>query len=363
MNSMPPTPISPIRSENDVSLIEFVNAVLRNWRTVVALPLLLAALAVAWSLTRDQMYIVGASFMPLSTESRGVAGAAAIAQQLGVNLGGERPGQSPQFYVDLLNSWTLLRKAVESQYRIDEASGAGRPFTLIEHWNLEGDGGVAAWRRAAQRLRERISTSVNAETGVVGLRLESTHPALGEQVVERILQLLNEFNLEIQRQRAQDESRFVGERVAEAHQELVNAESALQRFLRSNRGFGNSPDLTFEHERLQRSVGIRQEVYTSLLRAQEQAQIDAMRDTPQFTVIDRPEGSAEPRGRGTVMKALLALMLGLMLALAAAFVAEFKRRSQDSQDPHYMQFQKLASETWSELRRPDRWIRRGSQPR
>jgi hypothetical protein len=68
---------------------------------------------------------------------------------------------------------------------------------------------------------------------------------------------------------------------------------------------------------------MRQEVYTSLLRSQEQARADAVRDTPLFTVVDHTPGLRSPRGAERCC--VLAFMLGLMVAVAVAFIREATR--------------------------------------
>lgn len=344
--------------DDDISAVEIVNAVLRNWRVVAILPIFVAIIAGVWSLTRDRTYAASASFMPQVAEGRGVSGAAALAQQFGVSLGTDRPGQSPQFYVDLLRSTRLLRQAVEEEYELptaDEQIGAG---TLIEYWEFDNNSGsLPPWRLATEKLRAAISASAKWETGVVQLTVTSEHPMVAEQIAETLLRLLNDVNLEVRQRRAQEEGRFISGRITEARAELLAVEGALQDFLRQNRDFHNSPELTFEHDRLTRQVMMRQEVYTSLLRSQEQIRIDAVRDIPLFTVIDHPVGSAEPQGRGTVMRVLVAFALGLMLALLVAFLVEFSRRNRETQDPHYREFQGLTRELWDDIRHPSRWLR------
>lgn len=349
-------------AEDEISLVEIASTVLRNWRVVAVLPVLLALLVGVWSFTRDRSYTASASFMPQMSEGRGVGGAAALAQQFGVSLGTERPGQSPQFYVDLLRSRTLLRQAVESEYLVPAEEGENWSGTLIQYWELgERRGSLPPWRRATESLQQAISPSVNRETGVVQFSVSSEDPVLSEQIAERLLDLLNEYNLEVRQSRALDEGRFISGRLEEAQTALLTAEGALQDFHRHNRQFENSPELIFEQDRLQRHVLMRQEVYTALLRSQEQARIDAVRDIPLFVVIDQPAESAEPEGRGTIMRSLLGLMVGLMLAVFVAFVAEFSRRRREREDPHYREFQSLAREAWDDLRRPGRWMRRGEK--
>jgi uncharacterized protein involved in exopolysaccharide biosynthesis len=347
--------------KGEISLVEIASTMLRNWRLIVVLPVLLALAAGVWSFARDRTYAASASFVPQAAEGRSAGAAAALAQQFGVNLGTERPGQSPQFYVDLLlRSSTLLRQAVEAEYHLPGGQGQEWTGTLVQYWKFDAAGGrLPPWRLATEKLSEALSVSVSQVTGVVQLSVEADHPLLAERIAERLLQLLNAFNLEVRQSRAQEEGRFIGEALAEAQTELLTAEGLLQEFLRQNRQFVNSPELMFEHDRLQREVVMRQEVYTSLLRSQEQAKIDAVRDTPLFTVIDHPAGTAEPQGRGILMRALLAFVLGLIVAVFIAFVTEFARRSRQQDDPRYREFQGLARQAWSDARRPGKWLRRG----
>jgi uncharacterized protein involved in exopolysaccharide biosynthesis len=354
------TPPGPERQEDEISLVEIANTLLRQWRLVVTVPLV-AALAVGlWSLGQDPKYAASVSFMPQAGEGRSGGGAAALAQQFGVNLGTERPGQSPQFYVELLQSRAVLREAVESEYQVPAENGTILRGNLIDFFEIEADRNrLPPWRRAVEKLRDRISTSVARETGVVHVTVSASHPALAEQIAERLLEILNTFNMEVRQRRAQEEGRFISGRLAEAQAELRAVEDALQDFLRQTRDFRNSPDLIFQHDRLQRQVAIRQDVYTSLLRSQEEARIDAVRDTPLFTVVDHPAGAAEPQGRGTVLRTILAFMLGLMVAVAVAFIREATRRGRDSEDPQYREFQGLARQAWVDLRHPARWLGRG----
>jgi uncharacterized protein involved in exopolysaccharide biosynthesis len=357
------TPPEPERQDDQISIIEIASTILRHWRLIVAIPLVLALVVGLITLRQNRTYTASATFIPQGADVRSGGGAAALAQQFGVSLGTDRPGQSPQFYVDLLRSRAVLRQAVESEYHVPAEDGTARRANLIQLFEITADGNMLPpWRRAADRLGEARSTAVNRETGLVQLTVSASHPALAEQIAERLLAILNTFNTEVRQSRAQEEGRFITGRLTEAQTELLAVENALQAFLRQNRDFRNSPDLMFEHERLQRQVAIRQEVYTSLLRSQEQARIDGLRDTPFFSIVDHPAGTAEPDARGTVPRTMVAFMLGLTLAVAVAFILEASRRGSDSEDPHYREMQDLARQAWADLRHPTRWLGRGRKP-
>lgn len=359
-----PTPPSvPAAREDEFSLVEMASVVLRQWRMMVAVPLIVALATGAWIYSQDRMYAASASFLPQSPDTRGMGGAVALAQQFGLSMGTSRSGQSPQFYVDLLQSRSVLRQAVESEYEAPAEDGTMRRATLIEWYGFDEEPHpLPPWRRAVQELRAQISTSVARETGVVSLGVSAAHPLLAEQIAQRLLEILNSVNNDVLQRRAQEESRFVGVRLEEAEAELTAAENALQRFLRQNPQYRNSPELTFEYERLQRQVGMRQEVYTSLLRSQEEASIDAVRDTPLFTVIDAPAGTGEMLPRGLVTKTILAFFVGLALAVFLAFVRDAAMRGSAAGDPRHREFRRVASQMWHDVRRPTRWIGRRDRP-
>lgn len=354
---------APQSDEDQISIVAFANVILRHWRIILILPLSFVLASIVWSLTRERTYLASASFMPNAAESRGAAGAAALAQQFGVNLGSDRPGQSTQFYVDLLKSRTLLREAVESEYAIPLAGGRVWKGSLIDYWDIPSNGAAPGWREATRKLQSAISASAVRETGVVRLSVSSDHPVLSERIVQRLLELLNRVNLEVRQARAQDEARFVTSRLKEVQEELFAAERALQAFLRSNREFRNSPELSFEYERLQRHVTMRQEVYVSLLRSQEQTRIDAVRDVPLFTVLDQPVGTSEPAGRGATGRALFALIVGVIVAIVASFIVDFRRRNRNSSDPDYQEFRTLLRQAWIDLKHPSSWFRGGRERR
>lgn len=346
--------------DDEISPVEIVNTLLRNWRIVLIFPIVFVLATAAWSLTRDRTYAASASFSPQAAEGPGAAGgAAALAQQFGLNLGGTQARASPQFFAYLLRSRALLRQAVEAEYELPADDGGIWRGSLVEYWDLHAAGGpLPPWLRATELLQGRLATNVTRETGVVQLTVTADHPILAEQIAGRLLELLNQFNLQARQRLAQQESEFIEGRLEEARAELNEAERAIQAFLQQNREYRNSPALILQHDRLERQIAMRQELYTSLLRSQEQARIDVVRDIPLLTVIEHPEGAAKPRGRQTVERVLLAGVLGLLLGIFVAFVVQMGRRSRDARDPHYQEFQGLAREAWHDLRHPGRWVRR-----
>jgi uncharacterized protein involved in exopolysaccharide biosynthesis len=337
------------------SLIEMLSLLVLSWRLIVLLPVAFATVVGALTLRVERSYTASASFLPLMAETRSTGGAVALAQQLGMTLGGEPGVASPQFYVDVLRSRAVLRQVVEGEYEIRSLDGQTLVGNLIDFYEIEDKPELPPpWRQAVDRLRPSLTTSVSG-TGVVQLTVSASEPELAEQIAERMLGLLNEFNISIRRDRAEVETRFIADRADAARGELRVAEDGLQSFLDRNPQYRNSPAMLFEYERLQRQMVIRQEVYTSLLRAHEQKRIDAIRDTPVLMLLDHPAGTAEPQPRGTIIRTFLAALLGLVIAVLFVLGRDLLRRSREG-DPHYRELQAVAHGAWRDIRSPIRWV-------
>jgi uncharacterized protein involved in exopolysaccharide biosynthesis len=341
------TPVT-VRPAEETSAIEVINVLLRRRRLMIALPILFAVAGAAAALLSPRKYTASASFMPQLSEGAGGSGAAALARQYGVNLGNERPGYSPQFYADLLVSRDILRRVVETRYPGSGASDRGR--SLMEIYD------EPIWYEAIDELRSNLSVSVGKETDVVDVAVSTISPRVSEQVVAQLLELLNEFNLAVRRQKAVEEVRFTLARLGEISDSLNEAETELKTFLDRNRQIQNA-QLVFERERLERQVGMRQEVFTMLSQSLEQQRIEAMRDMPVITIIDRPEGSARKASRGTARNGILGLVLGLFVAATIALLAEHFRRVGAAHPQVKREFRQLARDALGDLRRPSRIFR------
>lgn len=355
---MSTSPVAPVltAAEPGASLLSMVNIVLRRWRLLVFLPLLFATVAVLMVLNRGRQYVASATFLPqAAAQSGGASGALGLARQFGLDLGGDPTGRSPEFFVDLLTRRALLRQAVQMEYAIPTEAG-DRRADLVHYFGIDTTlTSPPAWHEAVEELRGRIDASANQETGIVQLSVMAPHPSVAEQIASHLLGLLNDFNLKVQQNRAEEEGRFVAARLEEAGALLAQAEQELQEFEQQNRQIGNSPELLFQHERLQRRVGMRQDVYTSLLQAHEQARLDEMRDTPVLTIIDQPLGVPLPRR--LPVRAVLGLLIGLLIAILAAFASDAIDRDRESNTGQYREFNSIVREAWRDVSRPSRWFR------
>lgn len=314
---------------DEVSLFAVAQLLRRQRRFVLSFGIGAFVLVLAFALFRPRTYTSTAVFMPQAPENA-LSRLSGIAAQLGAVVPTTDAGSSPAFYASLLKSRDVLRQAALTRYAFvlgaDSVHG-----TLIDLYRVSGDSPPIRRDAAVRRLVEDIDISTNRETGVVNLEVTTPWATLSQQVASRMIGLVSQFNLQTRQTRAGAERRFVESRLQDARASLLAAEDRLQGFLQENREFRNAPRLVFENDRLRRDIEQRQQVYTSLAQAYEQARIDEVRNTPVITILELPDLPARPDPRRALLKGLLGLVAGMllgtfMIALRHAF-AEGMRAS------------------------------------
>jgi len=328
-------------TSGDDALWPYLNVLLRWKRVLVALPVSAAVLTAAITLLLPRKYVAYASFVPAQTTPAIGGQLGTIAASFGIDglsqLASGSGSLTPQFYADLLRSRELLHETIVTRYSVDGAT----PFTgtIVDY--------ADPWTKAPREREldaieyfERRMLSVTAErtTGVVALHVKTKNPLLSEAVAQRMLDLVNEFNLRRRQTQATAERDFVERRAEEAQAALRDAEGALARFQAANRGYEDSPQLLAQETQLQRQVMLAQQLFTSLSQRLETSRLEAVRNTPMVTVIDRPDGLAVKAKRYVVLKTLLAGLLGFVVAVIGVFTIERVRRSQHPDAPGYAEY-------------------------
>lgn len=333
----------------DVSLLGLLNVLLRYRVLIVAMALALGVATAAVTLASVRSYEATATFVPQGKSGSG--GVSGLAAQLGINVPGGDPAQSPEFYVDLAESRDILSGVADTRFSFPTDSGAVTA-TAVHLWGDAQERTPALRRESAiERLGDQITARVAGTTGVVSLTVSAPNPVLAQRVAQRVLELINRFNLESRQSQAAAERRFTEGRLAEVRADLRTAENRLEAFLVANRGFA-SPTLQFEQDRLRREVDLQQQLFVAMASAYEQAKVEEVRDTPVITVIESPEVPVRAEARGTVRKTLLALLGGALLGVALAFLLDFTGQVRSDVSPEAREFRALRRDALGDLTHP-----------
>jgi|GEM_PF-394573 len=348
MNAEQGPAAAPVHSGLDVLAL-----LVRERRLLIGLPLITLLSALAFSLLLPRLYAVESRFTPESSSSS-LSRFAGLAGQLGFDLPTPEGGESLDFYAELLESRELLRELALTEFRFED-DGRTLDGNLVELLEVKGDSPDERVRNTVEVLEDLVTARPDNAAQMVTLESAAPWPALAVEVNGRIIELVQEFNVDRRQTRAAAERQFTEARLAEAQAELTAAEDQLARFLSDNRRFEESPQLVFQNQRLQQRVAMRQELYRSLVQGYEQARLDEVRNTPVITVIDPPRGPAERVSPNFVVNGLLGLVLGLLLAIGLIAARAMLRAAERSDPAGLSRLRSAVGEVGGPLRR----LRRG----
>jgi uncharacterized protein involved in exopolysaccharide biosynthesis len=179
-----------------------------------------------------------------------------------------------------------------------------------------------AEEKATKAISERITSSVNQETGLMSVSVTAGEPRLAAGLTESFLQHLTDRVSAIRTEKARRNLAFMEERFAEVEQELRAAEEALATFVDRNSGI-QSARLETERERLQRQVSFKSELYQQLQAQVTQARIELQRSEPVITVVEEPVPPINRSAPRRMLIVLLSVIFGGFLGVGAAFVSTF----------------------------------------
>jgi uncharacterized protein involved in exopolysaccharide biosynthesis len=288
--------------------------VAKNWRLFRACVILGFLLAVLMTVLKGKHYTTTFSIVPQAASTGQLRG---LAAQFGFDVSGSQGAESPYFYLSLVQTDKLLIGVVNRHYAAGGTSGDYATFARIVT--------VDSARRtveAVKAIRSHMGTTADRRTSIVTVRVTEEDPTLTLALAHAILDELAKYNRESRQSRAAAERRFVENRLTVARAELLAAEDSLQGFLTRNRQYQTSPELTFQHERLQRSVTQRSSVVSSLAQNFEQTRLDEVRDTPVFSMVEPPRFAAKPDPRGLRNAAITGAGVGFLVAVLLQVVLE-----------------------------------------
>ena len=338
-----------------ISLLTLVSTGLTHRVTILRSAIAVCAAVTLVGVLLPRWYTASASFVPQARRNPSNL-SAGLAAQLGINLP-QDPAQSPAFYIDFLKSRPILGAVVESTYAF-VAGGVPIRGTLIDLYKIREKTDILSREEAIDELEQVVFARMNPRSGVVTVEVRSRYADLSAQICRRLLELLNAFNLETRQSQAAAERRFIEGRLQEVRQELRRAEDGLQKFLLQNRDYRNSPELTFQQDRLAREVTMQQQLFTGLSQSYEQARIEEVRDTPVITVLDAPRVPGRPDRRGLRTRGVLALLVGGVLGLLVASWKEYMHEVSVKEPGAFDRFARLRRRAWDDVRRPWRLLKR-----
>jgi uncharacterized protein involved in exopolysaccharide biosynthesis len=315
--------------QTPVLVLNALTILLRHrWIILAATALVpLVALGVLSQLPRH--WTVSTSFSPEAGREGTRSQFAGLAGQLGINIPSE-VGHSPEFYASVIRSRVILESLAEATYSVPVGGVGGaivsREATIADVLKVKGATPLERRENVIVWLRSNaVGTWIDRHAGMVWLSVRSESPHLSLGIANSILDHLNAFDVELRQTSARAERAFTASRVDSARAELRSVEDQLVRFLVNNRSYHNSPELVFEHDRLQRYVIMRQQIFTSVAHSSEEARLREVRNTPVITVVEPPYLPHRPDSRRLTLWLPIASAVGMFMGIVAAVLLDYFR--------------------------------------
>lgn len=309
--------------DDQLSLFEIGTTLLRNRWRILAGMIVGASIAVIPVLRRPPYFASSASFV-LRGSDVNRAGLASLAAQFGAALPTANQSQTPEFYAQLLKSRQLLSTVGHDTLAVAELGG--RRATLFDLFEIEAPP-RAREERAVLRFAGLVTTGVTRTTGIVQLTVSTPWPTVSATITQKLLDGVNAFNRQTKQGEAATERKFVEQQLAVATGELRAAEDGLEGFLRANKEYRSSAALTFTHDRLEREVMLKQQLYTQLMQSYQDVRIREVRDVPVIQIVEPPAVPSTPLARGRGKRALAGLLLGgFLVGLWVVVARQLTRR-------------------------------------
>src|SRR3989442_2929052 len=261
------------------SIAALLVPLLQHWKTVLGAPLTAGFLTATICAVVHPTYTATTTFTAeVSSGSILPANLAAIAGRFGLPSG--RTGTSqPDFFADVLTSKEILIAMLQTLFSDDRYSPPTQR-ELLDILRVKGKTSRERLGKGVRKLEGLVHASFSTRTDIVTLNVDGPTAQLAADMANRMVQLLDSFNIVRRQYQSRELRRFAGERLAEAQRELRAAEDSNLRFLQVNRRFTDSPVLVFQANRLERDVDLRQEIVLTLAREYEEARIAEHRDVP-----------------------------------------------------------------------------------
>ena len=208
---------------------------------------------------------------------------ASLGSQFGIDLGTSR---SPlRFYPRLITSNWFLENLAVTRLRGDTSIfllfTAHPPDTSAPDY-------PRLLEEVVTKLRKVVAVELDDRANIFNLSIELSSRTMADAAIEKAISLVTEFDTQVLRSQASESRRFIEARFDSARIALEAYEDSVTIFLVHNRTYEQSPLLQLQYQRLQRRVGLKQEVYTSLARNFEEERIQEVREAPVLTIVDPP---------------------------------------------------------------------------
>lgn len=356
-------------AEDEIDLVELLKTIWDGRKIIYKTIAVFVVLGLAVALFSVEEYTSQVKVLPETQEGMSLGNLGGLARQFGFSAPGQTSGEgiSANLYPSIIESNVFLQDLLEYEVQISGAEGVmtlkeyfsehqeGSPVRSIvrlpltfKNWlsnlllNRQESFGASLTEREKpgrlvrmtneeweilRNLRERISASMDSETGAVTIGVKMQDPVIAADVADEVVQNLSDYIIEKRTEKARRDVEFIDERVKEAKQRFEEAQQELAVFNDANRGQLTAMART-EEQLLQSRYDLAFNIYNSLAERLEEARIKLQEETPVVTIMEPaavPDRRSEPK-RTLILIAftLFGIIVGIGVVFVKPIISTFK---------------------------------------
>lgn len=322
MTNQPAQPAN--KNSDEIDLLEVFLKIWNYKRFIILFTAVVAIGAIIYSLVQDPEYESSVKLYKKTGEDQSSSRLQGLASQFG--MGGAVPSGTIYNIKDVVNSRRINRKILYKEWENEKFD---EPVNLIEYWEVEGDSQEEKFQKALKTINNRISVNRDEETQLITITVMMPEAQMAADVGNHLTTLVEEYVQNEEKSSTQQNLQHIEQRLETVKKELTKAEEELKRFRESNRVITESPQLQMEMGRLQRQVEIKQQVYLTLQKEREMAEIDLVKETPVINVLDEamvPQERAKPKRKLIVIVGTFAGFFMSLLIVVLIYVWKYVKR-------------------------------------
>jgi capsular polysaccharide biosynthesis protein len=302
-----------------------------------------------------------AIILPQAEEGKSdLGGFSGLANMAGINIGsmlGNSTGIQPDLYPQVVNSYPFLNELVHQPFdfeneekpisiydkeikdSIPSFGGTIKKYTIRLPWTIKNaffgkekkiikindrqfSLDIVQLTEEKARIMKSMTDVVMVDvdgTGLVTISSEMEEPLLAAQVAQKTVELLQKYIIEFKTRQATENLEFIEARYQEKKEEFETAREAFFEYRDRNRNIVQERT-NIRFQELSDSYNLAAEVYQSLAKQKEQAEITVKKDTPAFSVIEPVKVPIEKSAPRRPLIVVVSIFLGVFLGIGIVFL-------------------------------------------
>jgi len=178
-------------------------------------------------------------------------------------------------------------------------------------------------------MRERVSVSLDEESGVINLSVIMPDPNAAAQVGKTSIGLIKEYVTNYRTRKAQEDLGYAEEQMESARQRFQEAQNRLAEFRDSNVNLATAKAQTQE-QRLQSEYDLAFNVYNSLAQQVEQAKLKVQEQTPVVSILQPVQVPIEDTTSGLLIlmiTTVVGFFVGILYVFGKLVYEDFRRNT------------------------------------